>query len=77
MWKYDTPIYAFWQMESRILVGQGIASGAAPIQALFYMSLQSKWTLVSLSFFGFLRLVVWVAGCFYRPAHHIPRIWPA
>jgi hypothetical protein len=31
MWKYDTSIYAFWRMESRILVGQGFASDTTPI----------------------------------------------
>jgi len=77
MWKYDTSICAFWQMESWSLVGQGFASGAAPFSALFYMSLQSKWTVVSLSFFGFRPCVVRVAGRFYRAAHHIPGMWPA
>jgi hypothetical protein len=31
MWKYDTPICHFWQMESRRLMGQGFASSAEPI----------------------------------------------
>ncbi|CAN7562581.1 hypothetical protein LJR034_004168 [Caballeronia sp. LjRoot34] len=52
MWKYDTLFFFFWQMESRRLMGQGFASSAEPILALFFMSRQSKWTVVSLSFFG-------------------------
>jgi len=47
MWKYDTPICHFWQMESRILVGQGFAGSVEPILAFFYMSRQSKWTVDS------------------------------
>jgi len=47
MWKYDTPFFLFWLMESGRLAGQGFASCAELISALFHMSRQSKWTTFS------------------------------